>query len=199
MSRQSALYQWYLLVANHLPHLTKPQAMGLALWSFAIATLKSCGLTSVTAFLATLLGEKENTMRQRLREWYYDANDKKGAQRRDLDVSTCFAPLLRWVLQWWSAGERRLALVMDATTLGQRFVVLTISVVYRACAIPVAWTVLPATTPGPWKPHWQALFEHLRGSIPSDWTVIVLADRGLYAPWLYQQVISLGWHPFFPY
>ncbi len=169
----------------------------LALWSFAIAMIKLCGLTSVTVFLARLLGQKEDALRQRLREWCYDADDKKGDQRRDLEVSTCFAPLLRWVLTWWSAGERRLDLGLDATTLGQRFTVLTLSVVYRGCAIPVTWTVLPATTPGTWKPHWLALFEHLRGSIPTDWTVIVLADHGLYARWLYQQVLRLGWHPFF--
>jgi len=197
MSDQSALNQWFIMVTTHLPHLSKPQAAVLALWSFAIAMIKSCGLTSVTVFLATLLGKKEDALRQRLREGYYDADDKKGDRRRDLEVSTCFAPLLRWVLEWWSAEECRLALALDATTLGQRFTVLVISILYRGCAIPVAWKVLPATKPGAWRPHWLALFEHLRGSIPADWTVIVLADRGLYARWLYRQVTRLGWHPFF--
>ena len=31
---------------------------------------------------------------------------------------------------------------------------------------------------------------------PHDWTVIVLADRGLYAPWLFRRITRLGWHPF---
>src|SRR5260370_6978446 len=26
--------------------------------------------------------------------------------------------------------------------------------------------------------------------------VIVLSDRGVYAPWLYAKIVSLGWHPF---
>jgi hypothetical protein len=26
--------------------------------------------------------------------------------------------------------------------------------------------------------------------------VLVLADRGLYARWLYRHIVSLGWHPF---
>ena len=73
---------------------------------------------------------------------------------------------------------------------------LTVSVVYRGCAIPVAWVILPATAKGAWKAHWLALFEHLQGSIAADWTVIVLADRGLYAQWLYQQIVRLGWHPY---
>ena len=32
--------------------------------------------------------------------------------------------------------------------------------------------------------------------MPPDWKVIVSADRGLYADWLYQQITELGWHPF---
>ena len=31
---------------------------------------------------------------------------------------------------------------------------------------------------------------------PQGWTVIVLADRGLYAPWLFRRITRLGWHPF---
>jgi hypothetical protein len=37
---------------------------------------------------------------------------------------------------------------MDASTLGQRFTVLVISVVVRGCAIPVAWRIVEATRPG---------------------------------------------------
>ena len=29
-----------------------------------------------------------------------------------------------------------------------------------------------------------------------SWKVIVSADRGLYANWLYQKIVELGWHPF---
>ena len=42
----------------------------------------------------------------------------------------------------------QLALALDATTWGARFVVLVISVRYRGCAIPVAGAVLPATAKG---------------------------------------------------
>ena len=186
MADLPALRSWLAEVTAHLPHLSKPQAGGLALWSFGMVVAQSCGLTSVAAVLAKLLGKKENTVRQQLRESYQAAHDKKGAggkgvQRQAVDVSTCFAPLVKWILSGWPATEQRLALAMDATTLAARFTVLAISIVYRGCAIPVAWAVLPATTPGSWQPHWRALFEHLRASVPSDWTVIVLADRGLYA------------------
>lgn len=179
-----------------MPHLSKPQAVVLALWSFGIVMSKCCGLTTVSTLIAGLLGQKENTVRQRLREWYQNDEAKKGSQRAELDVSSCFVPLVGWVLSWWARDERRLALAMDASTLGQLFVVLAISIVYRGCAIPVAWTLLPATAKGEWKKHWLALFEQLETAIPPHWTVVVLADRGLYANWLYQQIVKIGWHPF---
>src|SRR5919199_623901 len=68
--------------------------------------------------------------------------------------------------------------------------------VVRGCAIPVAWKVVEATRAGAWRPHWIALFEALDGSIPADWTVIVQADRGLYARWLFTTIQARGWHPF---
>jgi len=52
-------------------------------------------------------------------------------------------------------------------------------VLVRGCAIPVAWKVLPYNQKGSWQPHWNGLLEALRGSIPADWEVLVLADRGL--------------------
>jgi hypothetical protein len=69
-------------------------------------------------------------------------------------------------------------------------------VLYRGCAIPIAWVVLPATKKGAWRPHWETLFTLLKDSIPPDWTVIVLADRGVYAGWLFHHIQTLHWHPF---
>ena len=31
--------------------------------------------------------------------------------------------------------------------------------------------------------------------MPHGWTVILLADWGLYARWLCRRIVSLGWHP----
>ncbi len=84
----------------------------------------------------------------------------------------------------------------DASTLSDRFTVLAISIVYRGCGIPIAWKIVEATKPGSWKPHWQELFNHINGAVPTDWFVIVTADRGLYADWMYEQIKLVGWHPF---
>ena len=179
-----------------MPQLSVPQATVLALWSFGMVISQSCGLTTVSSSLALLLGAKENSVRQRLREWYYAKENKRGTRRCEVDVSHSFVPLLRWILSWWSANEKRLALAMDATSLGHALVVLAISVVYRGCAIPVAWRVLPAIEKGSWKEPWLDLFSRFQEQIPEDWVVIVLADRGLYAKWLWEAIRKCNWHPF---
>jgi len=196
MSCPKGVSQWEQEVSTALSVLTPAQARVLAAWSFGMMVTQSCGLTTVAVFLARLRGRTYGAQRQQLREWCYDAADKRGRKRQQVDVQACFAPLLRWVLASWPRGEKRLALALDATTLGQRFTVLAISVVYRGCAIPVAWAVVPATTKGKWRPHWEALLDRLDGVVPKDWLVIVLADRGLYARWLYQAIQRPGWHPF---
>lgn len=85
------------------------QAKVLAMWSFGMGIMQSTGLTTVAVFLAELLGEKENTVRQRLREWYRDAGDKKGSHRQEIDVTKCFAPMLCWIVQQWHSRECQLA------------------------------------------------------------------------------------------
>jgi hypothetical protein len=196
MSHPEPLSQWTLTVSTMLPKLSRPQAKVLAYWSYGMVLAKSCGMTLVCAALALQVDSSEKSLLQRLREWCYGAQDKKGHKRRELDVSTCFGPLLTWILAWWPADHPRLALALDATTLAKRFTVLCISVVYRGCAIPVAWKVVGASQKGAWKPHWLKLLEQLAKSVPQHWTVIVMSDRGLYAPWLYAKIVSLGWHPF---
>jgi hypothetical protein len=193
MSCQQAVYQWTEVVTTHMPHLSKPQAIVLALWSLGMVLARSCALTAVSLFLAQGLNRKANTVRQQLREFCYEASAKRGGSRQEVQVEMCFAPLLAWVLRWWEG--RQLALAIDATTLGQRFVVLVVSVVYRGCAIPVAWTVLPATEKHAWRREWLRMLRQVRTVVPRHFFVIVLADRGLYARWLFQRIVRLGWHP----
>ena len=194
MSCHSMLTEWTTMIRLYLPHLSKPQATVLALWSLGMVLARSCALTAVATFLAVWLRRQEQTVRQQLREFCYEAEAKRGDQRQALSVERCFVPLLAWVLSRWQGTQ--LALALDATTLGTRFTVLAISVVYRGCAIPVAWTILPANQPHAWRREWLRLLRALRPAIPSGWTVIVLADRGLYAGWLFRRIVRLGWHPF---
>jgi len=169
---------------------------GLILWSTGIVLSGAAGITQISALLALVLEQREQTVFQRLREWYLDAKHKSGKKRRELDVTSCFAPLLRWIVHLWGNGNHKMVLVLDATTLSDRWTILSISVVIRSCSIPVAWKVLGGHEKGSWRPHWEELLAALKGSIPADWHMLVMADRGLYARWLFQAICACGWHPF---
>lgn len=193
MFRHNGFNTWADTVAKHFPQLSKPQAFGLALWSFGMTIAKACTLSAVTDSLSAMFGVSYNTVRERLRDTYREAGAKSGDKRAELDLKVCWAPWLAWVIKDWSI--KQIAIALDATTLGNRFVVLAISVLYRGCAVPVAWKILPAGEKHPWKPEWLALLNNLKAIIPKDFVVIVLADRGLYAKWLFLGIINLAWHP----
>ena len=199
MACRDRLSQWTQEVSRAFAHLSKPQVWGLVLWSAGIAWSGCAGIVQISALLAIVLGQQEQSVFQRLREWYLDAwtkSGKQGKKRREVEVSLCFAPLLRWILQLWKSEKKQLALVMDATTLGERWTILAISVVLSGCAIPVAWKVLPGKGEGAFRPHWEGLLKHLEGAVPDEWQVLVLADRGLYARWMWDTIRACGWHPF---
>ena len=49
---------------------------------------------------------------------------------------------------------------------------------------------------GSWRPYWEHLFHLVAQAVPSDWFVLVLAERGLYSRWLFQLIRQKEWHPF---
>ncbi|KAM3105092.1 hypothetical protein ACKFKH_23255 [Phormidesmis sp. 146-20] len=55
---------------------------------------------------------------------------------------------------------------------------------------------MPGNQPDRWQPYWEPLFAQLAGGVPPDWRVVVCADRGLYADWLFAATRAVGWHPF---
>ena len=193
MSRLEGLSTWMTEVSNHMGHLSKTQATVLALWSFSMVLTRKSSVSAATMMLSSLLGQSENTVRQRLREWYWDAEDKKGAKRQEVKVESCFGPLLGWILAKWQGQQ--LALALDATLLGDRLAVLAVSVLYRGCAIPVAWTVLVANKEHPWRKEWLRMLRLLQRAVPEEMCVIVLSDRGISRPWLFRRICRLGWHP----
>ena len=103
MLRQHAqLTAWGEIVHTHFPHLSKPQAFVLALWSFGMVLAESCAPTAVALKLSLSLGCPFYTIRARLKEWYQEADAKSSNRRQDIDPTTCFAPLLSWILKDWS-------------------------------------------------------------------------------------------------
>ena len=198
MKLNQHLKDWKEIVSQRFPNLSLPQISGLATWSFGMVMTQSSSLTRVSNLIAKINGEKENTVRQRLKEWDKEgtAKARKGNKRVSLEVTECFASLLKWVLDLLPQDIQELAIALDATSKGQNFTVLSINLLYRGTAIPLAWKIVKGTEKGSWKPYWKELLSSLKGLVPSDWKVIVTADRGLYADWLYQAIVNLGWHPF---
>jgi hypothetical protein len=179
-------------LSEHLPHLRPAQRTGLALWVLGASIAGSACQSAVVAALEPL-GCARHATRQRLREWTMPGSQRVAPCAPTLAVEECFVGLLRWVLAWW--GGQTLPLAIDATSLGGRWVVLSISVLYRGCAIPVAWHVKPGPGRGPWIAPLQDLLAHLAPAVPPGMTVLVLTDRGLWSPRLWRAIRACGWHP----
>ena len=184
-------YQMQQVIETHLPHLSRPQLTGLALWVCGAIFAGSACQNAVASALSAK--GNWNSLRQYLREWLYDGSDRARPCQTELDVTLCFAPLLRWVLSWWLSS--RLALSIDPTLKGDQITAIVISVVYRSCAIPVAWRIHKATQKGSWMDPTVELLKELAPAVPRDMTVIVLCDRGISSPKLWKQIRSQGWHP----
>lgn len=196
MLKNKYLKEWAKIVSYHFPHLSLPEVAGLATWSFGIVMTGSSSLTRVSEFISRLNQENSNAVRQRLKEWYLEADAKTGKKRTAINVTKCFVPLLQWILSMWDSEEKWLPLAVDTTNIGQHFTVLSVHVLYRGCGIPVAWKIVKGTEKGAWKPHWQQLFQSLKDVVPAEMQVVVSADRGLYADWLFDAICALNWHPF---
>ncbi len=113
-----------------------------------------------------------------------------------LHSNTC-PRLLTHPLRGWRSG--RLALAVAPTLKGDQTTAIVISVVYRSCAIPVAWRIHKANQPGSWMDPIVELLRQLAPAVPEEMTVIVLCDRGISSPKLWQQIRAQGWHPYMRY
>lgn len=193
-SSVKSIAQWQAEVSKMLPNLSRSQADGLGRLSYAMNLTGHSGLTHLCGLLADLEQRPFPQVRQRVREFYYEARAKRGNKRREVEVACCFAPLLAFVLAHWQ-GQKRLVLALDASQLGNRFVVLSINVLYRGGSLPVAWTLLAVGQKHSWNQEWERMLRLLSPAVGADWMVVVMADQGLYSPRLFREIQSLGWHP----
>jgi len=188
------LEYWLEELSIAFPNLSKAQVQVLGLYSYGMAMSKHCGQTIVCVFLALLLNLKSQNIRQRLKEFNYEASRKRGKKRRELCVEEQFAPLSAWVLSQWQ-DKKKLILAVDVTYLKERYTILTVSVLYGQTAIPIAWKVLAGNAKGEWHPLWLELLAQIAPAIPRKTQVLVLFDRGLYSKRLFMAVRDYAWHP----
>ena len=188
-------YQMQQVIETHLPHLSRPQLTGLVLWG--VRCYSGRQRLPERRGLGTLsLGQMEQpapvspgvvVRRQRPGPSLPDRTGRK----------SLLPPLLRWVLAWWRSG--RLALAVDPTLKGDQTPAIVLSVVYRSCAIPVAWRIHRATQRGSWMDPTVELLRELAPAVPKEMTVLVLCDRGIASPKLWRQIRAQGWHPYMRY
>ncbi|NJO83855.1 MAG: transposase [Blastochloris sp.] len=179
-------------LTQRLPPLRPAQLIGLALWIYGTVLAKSACQTAVLDELEPLLSR--HAARQRLREWLKDGRRKARPCTTHVDVTACFPFLLRWVVAWWE-GSTTLPLAIDAVAHQDRVVALVISVLYRGCAIPIAWHIVPAQQAGAWMPHILRLIDQIHAAIPAAWRTIVMVDRGLWSPDLWRHLRQRRLHP----
>jgi hypothetical protein len=194
MSRQPTFYHWQEQVVNAFAQpgvLSHPQAYVLAILSFGIVRAASCALTAVAGKLSFL--GSDNTVLQRLKYWLRKGQDKAVPTGAEIRVRAVFPALIRWVLSLWQGTQ--LALALDATTLHDDLLILALSLLYRGTAIPLAWAFLPANRKQPWMPIILELLQQVAAVLPAGHEVLLLADRGLYSPRLYQAICHQRWHP----
>lgn len=187
-------YQMLETIERYFASCLRPsQRRGLVYWVYGAILAKSACQTAVIASLLVACDAPVATIRQHLREWLYDGEDKAAPCQTEVDVSACFGPLLRWVLALWHGDQ--LVLAVDVTNLGDRLHGLCVSVLYRGCAIPVGWHQMPGGEKGAWMPELVRLLELLGAAMPSQLEVLVLMDAGLRSPALWQTARQYGWHP----
>jgi hypothetical protein len=184
MGQPGTFYQWYQEIAQHMPHLSKPQAKVLAGFSFGLGQARRCTLSAVAESLAFL--GKPDTVERRLQRFL-------GNPRLQWQEG-CQA-LASWVLNAL-ASSNLVVLLVDETSLQDKMKVMAVSLAYRNRAIPLAW----------WCYHQESwpmgqvelittLLQWVAPGIPSDKVVLVQADRGIgTSPDFLQAVDSLGWY-----
>jgi hypothetical protein len=191
MRLPSSFYQIEHTLQQHFGLLRPAQQRGLALWVYG--TLLAGSACQNAVLTALLNWASWHTLRQALREWLYDGADKAAPCHTQVQLRAGCAGLIQWVVTLWT--DRQVFLALDATGHRDRLTVLTLSVLYRGSALPLAWTVLPGNQPGAWNPHWIALLQFVRAYLPDTWHVLVLCDRGLWSPDLFAAICAQGWHP----
>ena len=192
-------YQIRETIDTHFSSCLRPAQRGcLACWVYGTVMAHSACQNRVIAALLPVCAVRFDALRQYLREWLYDGEDKAAPCHTQVEIATCFVPLLRWVLSLWRSDH--LTLAIDVTNLQDRLHATPasgypVSVVYRGCAIPIAWHLMPGNEQGAWMPHLCRLLHTIGEAIPAHLQVLVLMDAGLRSPALWEASREHGWHP----
>ena len=170
-SSQTSIAKMQQEVHELLPSISRAQANVLGEMVYGMMMTDSCGMTHLWSYLSDVSWQTDESVTPKVSRMYYEKEAKAGVKkrqckRRELVPEEVFADLLAGVLKGWK-GERTLVLALDASTLTDRFTVLSISVVYRGCGMRVAWTMQEGHQEGEWRPHWERMLKILAKAVPA--------------------------------
>ncbi len=182
----------------HLPTLPVRQQRALARWTLGAVLAGSANGPSLIDALVTARVAGRSTLQDMWDRWLaqpaQQTTDPPAAGANPVVSPLAVgADLLRWVVALWTGGP--LIVGLDASLRRDEVVLLRASVLYRGTAIPVAWVIVPANTPGAWTPHWARLLRWIARVIPPTQVVLVLADQGLWSPRLWRAIRAHHFHP----
>lgn len=177
---------WSQEVRRILPGIGVWQQRALALFSLGVASAKHCGAARVAALVPGSATAPSATRRfERLL-----ANER-------LDVRAARAAVGAAVLE--QGRGQTLWLVLDEThqghtATGARLGMLALRLVYRERAIPLAWVCYrPGEAPASFPVLIGRLIAEVAALVPPDTQVVLMTDRGLSWPSLFDQCRRVGW------
>jgi hypothetical protein len=171
-----------------VPALHGHQAKTLGLWVLGALQAGSVCIPAVAEALLVqgVTDARLPSVERRLTRWL-------GNPR--LEVERIWQACLPVLLRAWRARTHTARLVLDATPLGARAVVLYVGLWVHGRVLPLAWEVVPGQTPWP-EEQWQVvarLFARVRPHLEGLETTL-LADRGLVGHPLVTLCQQVGWH-----
>jgi hypothetical protein len=183
MNATTIVHDWRRTVATHLlPHLHGHQAKSLADLSFAVALGGSCQAGHLASHVPT--PAKPASGRRRCERLLDNPRLRPRLAQRQL---------ARELLQHW--GGQTILLLLDETPKANDLRVLNIRIAYRHRALPLAAVCYrPDALPQPLPQLVRSLLRQVRGCLPPDARVVLLADRGLAWPLLVDWCQEHGWH-----
>jgi Transposase DDE domain len=165
----------------------------LALLVLGMLAAKSAVLAQIAAELDALALTRAATpdsIARRLRRTLNDAH---------LDQSTCYAPVLRQVLDWDQVlrGQRRVVLSVDESSKADDLHLFRVALPYWGGSLPLAWCVWQQNVALPTGYYWTAV-DHVLAQVaallPAGVEVVVLADRAYAIPPFLDRLRQYGWH-----
>ncbi len=183
MSALTIVRDWRRCVATDLlPHLHGHQSNALADFSYAIALAGHCQAGQVAAHVPT--PAKLASARRRFERLL--ANDR-------LPPALAQTDLARALLAPWAGLTVRL--ILDETPKANDLRALCVRLAHAHRALPLATVCYRfGALPKPLPELVQELLEQVLATLPTDTTVVLLADRGLAWPALVDWCQDHGWH-----